>query len=64
MGQVIPFPYPEEPEAQIDLVEAACWAIRDLEEFSLLASEPWLREQAKDCREMLQRALTEASRNI
>lgn len=44
MGQVIPFPVPPEPE--IDLVEAAAWAVRDLNEFMYLSSDPWLREPA------------------
>ena len=55
MGQVILFPIPQEPE--IELLEAATWAVRDLNEFMHLSSDPWLREQAKCCREMLQRAI-------
>ena len=55
MGEVVPFPVPPEPE--IDLREAAAWAIRDLNEFMYLSSDPWLREQAKCCREMLQKAI-------
>ena len=60
MGQVIPFPAQEPPEPDIDLVEAVAWAVRDLNEFMHLSSDPWLREQAKGCREMLQKALTAA----
>ncbi len=55
MGQVVPFPFPKEPE--LSLVEAVNWAIRDLNEFMHLSSDPWLREQAKCCREMLERAI-------
>ena len=62
MGQVIPFPAHEPAEPDIDLVEAAAWAVRDLNEFMYLSSDPWLREQAKGCREMLQKALTAAAR--
>lgn len=60
MGQVIPFPIEEPGEPEIDLVEAAAWAVRDLNEFMHLSSDPWLREQAKCCRDMLHRAITTA----
>ena len=62
MGKVILFPTCKSSEPEVDLIEAAAWAVRDLKEFMYLSSDPWLREQAKCCGEMLQRAIRAAVR--
>jgi hypothetical protein len=57
MAEIIPFPARvEHAEPEIDLLTAVDAAIRDLRDISLRWGEDASREQAEECRRMLERA--------
>ena len=61
MGDVIAFPtQPNEPE--LDLVLAVDFAIRDLRDILKMSGDARVREQARDCLRMLERAFEVARR--
>jgi len=61
MGDVIAFPkQPLEPE--LDLVLAVDFAIRDLRDILKMSGDARVREQARDCLRMLERAFEVARR--
>ena len=59
MGEVVPFPQqPTEPE--LDLYLAVDFAIRDLRDILKMSGDARVREQARDCLRMLERAFEAA----
>ena len=63
MSNVIPFPVrtPVAAEAELDLLSAVDFAIRDLRDIASSCTEE-ARTQAHDCMDMLERALQAALR--
>ncbi len=63
MADVIPFrrkPEPPEEAASIDLLTAVDVAIRDLREIAQRWGDDSARQQAEECRRMLERAFDDA----
>lgn len=63
MAEIIPFrpkPKATEEDCEIDLVSAVDIAIRDLRDLSRRLRSKASRQQAEDCRQMLERALNAA----
>lgn len=59
MAEIISFPIrtrPDDEEPDVDLLTAVDVAIRDLRDIARLAGEEASRQQAEDCRRMLERA--------
>jgi hypothetical protein len=57
MAEVIPFPRrAEPPPAQIDVLSAVDFAIRDLRDIARRSTCAWTREKADECQLMLQQA--------
>ena len=57
MAEVIPFPRrAEPPEAEIDVLSAVDFAIRDLRDIAHRSSCAWARAKADECQLMLQQA--------
>ena len=57
MAEVIPFPCKAAAtEAEIDVLSAVDFAIRDLRDIARRSSCAWSREKADECQLMLQRA--------
>lgn len=61
MAEIIPFPVAAEPaEPEIDLLTAVDAAIRDLRDIARSWDEDCAKQQAEDCRRMLERAFYSA----
>ena len=60
MAEVIPFPSRAE-EPDVDLITAVDVAIRDLRDVLRSRGEEPARQQAEECRELLERAYTAAT---
>ena len=61
MGEVVSFPrQPAEPD--LDLFLAVDFAIRDLRDILKMSGDARVREQARDCLRMLERAFEAARR--
>jgi hypothetical protein len=61
MAQVIPFPTRTEPEDEdVDILTALDVAIRDLRDITRQLDHEPTRQQAEDCRRMLEKALISA----
>lgn len=57
MAEIIPFPVAAEPaEPEVDLLTAVDAAIRDLRDISKAWDDIASRQQAEECRRMLERA--------